>query len=130
MDGVAFDPWQFYAISDSECLTRYNITPRLGPPTYKSDTEVICTSYYSRLNPLEHGEVRQSVCLSVYISTVYLCVCPYSLSRQNKNPLEQEKVKQVVCFCTCLTMYLSICPLPLSQSLTDFVSDFSLPLPV
>ncbi|XP_030612396.1 laminin subunit alpha-1 [Archocentrus centrarchus] len=61
LDGVSFDPWQFYAISDSECLSRYNITPRLGPPTYKSDTEVICTSYYSKLNPLEHGEIHTSL---------------------------------------------------------------------
>uniref|UniRef100_A0A3Q3N9Y2 Laminin subunit alpha-1 n=1 Tax=Mastacembelus armatus TaxID=205130 RepID=A0A3Q3N9Y2_9TELE len=61
LDGMTFDPWQFYAISDSECLTRYNITPRLGAPTYKSDTEVICTSYYSRLNPLEHGEIHTSL---------------------------------------------------------------------
>uniref|UniRef100_A0A3P8UH74 Laminin, alpha 1 n=1 Tax=Amphiprion percula TaxID=161767 RepID=A0A3P8UH74_AMPPE len=61
LDGVSFDPWQFYAISDSECLTRYNMTPRLGPPTYQSDTEVICTSYYSRLNPLEHGEIHTSL---------------------------------------------------------------------
>uniref|UniRef100_UPI0037E85A5F laminin subunit alpha-1 n=1 Tax=Semicossyphus pulcher TaxID=241346 RepID=UPI0037E85A5F len=61
LDGVTFDPWQFYAISDSECLTHYNVTPRLGPPTYKSDKEVICTSYYSRLNPLEHGEIHTSL---------------------------------------------------------------------
>ncbi|KAL6097440.1 lama1 [Pungitius sinensis] len=61
LDGVTFDPWQFYALSDSECLSRYNMTPRLGPPTYKSDTEVICTSYYSRLNPLEHGEIHTSL---------------------------------------------------------------------
>uniref|UniRef100_A0A8C2X536 Laminin, alpha 1 n=1 Tax=Cyclopterus lumpus TaxID=8103 RepID=A0A8C2X536_CYCLU len=61
LDGVTFDPWQFYAISDSECLSRYNMTPRLGPPTYKTDTEVICTSYYSRLNPLEHGEIHTSL---------------------------------------------------------------------
>ncbi|KAM7389954.1 hypothetical protein PAMA_008234 [Pampus argenteus] len=61
LDGVTYDPWQFYAISDSECLSRYNITPRLGPPTYKRDMEVICTSYYSRLNPLEHGEIHTSL---------------------------------------------------------------------
>ncbi|KAM4718072.1 laminin subunit alpha-1 isoform 2-T2 [Anableps anableps] len=61
LDGVTFDPWQYYAISDSECLHRYHITPRLGPPTYRSDTEVICTSYYSRLNPLEHGEIHTSL---------------------------------------------------------------------
>uniref|UniRef100_A0A673Z2H1 Laminin, alpha 1 n=1 Tax=Salmo trutta TaxID=8032 RepID=A0A673Z2H1_SALTR len=61
MDGVDYTPWQYYAISDTECLTRYNITPRLGPPTYKRDDEVICTSYYSRLVPLEHGEIHTSL---------------------------------------------------------------------
>ncbi|XP_067107794.1 laminin subunit alpha-1 [Osmerus mordax] len=61
LDGVEFTPWQYYAISDTECLTHYNITPRLGPPTYKRDDEVICTSYYSRLVPLEHGEIHTSL---------------------------------------------------------------------
>ncbi|XP_019743054.1 laminin subunit alpha-1 [Hippocampus comes] len=60
-DGVSFEPWQFYAISDSECLSRYNVAPRVGPPTYKGDSEVICTSYYSRLEPLEHGEIHTSL---------------------------------------------------------------------
>ncbi|XP_077208858.1 laminin subunit alpha-1 isoform X1 [Paroedura picta] len=61
VDGIEFSPWQYYAISDTECLTRYNVTPRLGPPTYKRDNEVICTSYYSRLVPLEHGEIHTSL---------------------------------------------------------------------
>ncbi|XP_062987367.1 laminin subunit alpha-1 [Elgaria multicarinata webbii] len=61
VDGAEFSPWQYYAISDTECLTRYNVTPRLGPPTYKRDDEVICTSYYSRLVPLEHGEIHTSL---------------------------------------------------------------------
>uniref|UniRef100_A0A4X2M801 Laminin subunit alpha-1 n=1 Tax=Vombatus ursinus TaxID=29139 RepID=A0A4X2M801_VOMUR len=61
LDGAEFTPWQYYAISDTECLTRYNVTPRLGPPTYKRDDEVICTSYYSRLVPLEHGEIHTSL---------------------------------------------------------------------
>ena len=59
VDGVKFSPWQYYAVRDTECLTHYNITPRRGPPTYRADDEVICTSYYSRLVPLEHGEVRR-----------------------------------------------------------------------
>ncbi|XP_069778449.1 laminin subunit alpha-1 isoform X2 [Narcine bancroftii] len=61
IDGVKFEPWQYYATSDTECLTRYNIIPRIGPPTYKRDDEVICTSYYSRLVPLEHGEIHTSL---------------------------------------------------------------------
>ncbi|KAG8521110.1 Laminin subunit alpha-1, partial [Galemys pyrenaicus] len=61
LDGIHFSPWQYYAVSDTECLTRYNITPRRGPPTYRADDEVICTSYYSRLVPLEHGEIHTSL---------------------------------------------------------------------
>ncbi|KAG8133482.1 hypothetical protein E2320_011294 [Naja naja] len=61
VNGIEFNPWQYYAISDTECLTRYNVTPRLGPPTYKKDNEVICTSYYSKLVPLEHGEIHTSL---------------------------------------------------------------------
>ncbi|XP_012581228.1 PREDICTED: laminin subunit alpha-1 [Condylura cristata] len=61
LDGTHFSPWQYYAVSDTECLTRYNITPRRGPPTYRADDEVICTSYYSRLVPLEHGEIHTSL---------------------------------------------------------------------
>ncbi|KAM3839038.1 laminin subunit alpha-1 [Vipera latastei] len=61
VNGIEFSPWQYYAISDTECLTRYNVTPRLGPPTYKKDDEVICTSYYSKLVPLEHGEIHTSL---------------------------------------------------------------------
>ncbi|KAM8966911.1 laminin subunit alpha-1 [Pelodytes ibericus] len=61
VDGTEFTPWQYYAISDSECLSRYNVTPRIGTPTYKRDDEVICTSFYSKLVPLEHGEIHASL---------------------------------------------------------------------
>lgn len=57
IDGVTFEPWQYYAITDTECLTRFNITPRTGPPSYTRDDEVICTSFYSKIPPLENGEV-------------------------------------------------------------------------
>ncbi|KAF7254774.1 Laminin subunit alpha-2 [Varanus komodoensis] len=56
LDGVNYQPWQYYAITDTECLTRYNISPRTGPPSYAKDDEVICTSYYSKIHPLENGE--------------------------------------------------------------------------
>ncbi|XP_010077237.1 PREDICTED: laminin subunit alpha-2-like, partial [Pterocles gutturalis] len=61
LDGVDYQPWQYYAITDSECLTRYNIHPRPGTPSYIKDDEVICTSYYSKIHPLENGEVRSDV---------------------------------------------------------------------
>ncbi len=42
------------------CIGSYGVEPREGKPTYQSDSEVICTSFYSKLNPLEDGEVLYS----------------------------------------------------------------------
>ncbi|KAF7660100.1 hypothetical protein LDENG_00288180 [Lucifuga dentata] len=61
IDGVTFEPWQYYAITDTECLTRFNINPRRGPPSYNRDDEVICTSFYSKIHPLENGEIHTSL---------------------------------------------------------------------
>ena len=60
LDGTDFQPWQYFAQSDSECWSRYNIPPTIGIPRYKADNEVICTSFYSKLNPLTDGEVRSA----------------------------------------------------------------------
>ncbi|XP_069370850.1 laminin subunit alpha-2 isoform X9 [Paralichthys olivaceus] len=61
IDGVTFEPWQYYAITETECLTRFNINPRRGPPSYTRDDEVICTSFYSKIHPLENGEIHTSL---------------------------------------------------------------------
>ncbi|XP_040016242.2 laminin subunit alpha-2 isoform X5 [Gasterosteus aculeatus] len=61
IDGVTFEPWQYYAITDTECLTRFSINPRTGPPSYTRDDEVICTSFYSKIHPLENGEIHTSL---------------------------------------------------------------------
>ncbi|XP_038582234.1 laminin subunit alpha-2 isoform X4 [Micropterus salmoides] len=61
IDGVTFEPWQYFAITDTECLTRFNINPRTGPPSYTRDDEVICTSFYSKIHPLENGEIHASL---------------------------------------------------------------------
>ncbi|XP_073532164.1 laminin subunit alpha-2 isoform X6 [Phyllobates terribilis] len=61
LDGISYKPWQYYAITDSECLTRYNIVPRPGVPSYMQDDEVICTSHYSKIHPLENGEIHTSL---------------------------------------------------------------------
>uniref|UniRef100_A0A3B4B9C9 Laminin subunit alpha 2 n=1 Tax=Periophthalmus magnuspinnatus TaxID=409849 RepID=A0A3B4B9C9_9GOBI len=61
IDGVTFEPWQYYAITDTECLTRFNINPRTGIPSYTRDDEVICTSFYSKIHPLENGEIHTSL---------------------------------------------------------------------
>uniref|UniRef100_A0A8C3RNL2 Laminin subunit alpha 2 n=1 Tax=Chelydra serpentina TaxID=8475 RepID=A0A8C3RNL2_CHESE len=61
LDGVNYQPWQYYAVTDTECLRRYHILPRRGPPSYAKDDEVICTSFYSKIQPLENGEIHTSL---------------------------------------------------------------------
>ncbi|GFU33502.1 laminin subunit alpha-1 [Nephila pilipes] len=61
LDGIIYKPWQYYALSDSECWEAYGIRPTIGQPHYRTDDEVICTSYYSKLDPLENGEIHTSL---------------------------------------------------------------------
>ncbi|XP_077565318.1 laminin subunit alpha-2 isoform X2 [Stigmatopora nigra] len=61
IDGETFEPWQYFALTETECLTRFNMNPRTGPPSYTKDDEVICTSFYSKIHPLENGEIHTSL---------------------------------------------------------------------
>ncbi|XP_036269558.1 laminin subunit alpha-2 isoform X2 [Pipistrellus kuhlii] len=61
LDDIEYKPWQYHAVTDTECLTLYNIYPRTGPPSYSKDDEVICTSFYSKIHPLENGEIHISL---------------------------------------------------------------------
>ncbi|KAA0201527.1 hypothetical protein HAZT_HAZT005418 [Hyalella azteca] len=61
LDGKQYSPWQYYAVSDRACRDTYGIAPTPGRPRYTHDTEVICTSYFSRLTPFEGGEVHTSL---------------------------------------------------------------------
>ena len=66
VDGKVWAPWQFFAISDEECWHAYGVEPKVGKPnSFGYDEEVICTSYYSKLEPLENGEV------SIYLINQY-----------------------------------------------------------
>ncbi|XP_023288862.1 laminin subunit alpha-1-like [Orussus abietinus] len=58
IDGEIFLPWQYYAPSDEECWGRYSVPPVAGKPVYLDDTEVICTSFYSKPTPMENGEIH------------------------------------------------------------------------
>lgn len=59
VDGINYSPWQYFAITDEDCEKIYNVRAVEGKPSYDylRDDEVRCTSYFSKLNPLENGEV-------------------------------------------------------------------------
>ena len=43
--------------TDSDCELYYNITASKFPVDFYADDQVLCTSYYSKLNPLENGQI-------------------------------------------------------------------------
>ncbi|XP_045065442.1 laminin subunit alpha-5 isoform X2 [Coregonus clupeaformis] len=56
--GETYQPWQFFASSKRDCIERF------GQQTIErinSDNDVICTTEYSRIVPLENGEVVVSL---------------------------------------------------------------------
>ncbi|RWS09264.1 Laminin subunit alpha-2-like protein, partial [Dinothrombium tinctorium] len=61
LDGVEYKPWQYYAMTNFECKRWFGLPALHGIPRYKSDDEVICTSYYSRGDDLEDGEIHTSL---------------------------------------------------------------------
>ncbi|KAI8787320.1 laminin subunit alpha-1 [Biomphalaria glabrata] len=61
LDGVNYEPWQYFAMTDRECRDTYRKRATVGVPTNLGDKEVICTSRYSSLTPLENGEIFVSL---------------------------------------------------------------------
>ncbi|VDK84796.1 unnamed protein product [Litomosoides sigmodontis] len=61
LDNISYQPWQYYAVSDAECLRQFDVPATTGVPRFTRDDEVICTSYYSKLDPLENGEIYTSL---------------------------------------------------------------------
>lgn len=57
VDGINYRPWQYFAMTDSDCWNLFGVMPSVGVPRYRTDDEVICTSAFSLLDPLENGEV-------------------------------------------------------------------------
>jgi hypothetical protein len=100
IDGEHFTPWQYFAITSLDCLREYGIQDTYGIPNYLTDDQVICTTRYSKINPLENGEV----CTTRYskinpLENGEVCITRYS----KINPLENGEV--------CTTRYSKINPL-------------------
>uniref|UniRef100_A0A8C4W263 Laminin subunit alpha-5 n=1 Tax=Gopherus evgoodei TaxID=1825980 RepID=A0A8C4W263_9SAUR len=56
--GLTYEPWQYFASSRRDCIEKF------GPNTVKritKDDDTICTTEYSRIVPLENGEIVVSL---------------------------------------------------------------------
>lgn len=47
LDGASFEPWQYHATSNMDCWEAYRVNPTAGRPTYQTDDQVICTSFFA-----------------------------------------------------------------------------------
>ncbi|CAD6189781.1 unnamed protein product [Caenorhabditis auriculariae] len=61
LDGENYEPWQFFAMQDAECMRQFGMPATTGVPRFQRDDEVHCTSEFSKLTPLENGEVHVSL---------------------------------------------------------------------
>uniref|UniRef100_A0A8C5TBM3 Laminin subunit alpha 3 n=1 Tax=Malurus cyaneus samueli TaxID=2593467 RepID=A0A8C5TBM3_9PASS len=52
--GKTYTPWQYFAHSKADCLERFGKEANLP---VRRDSDVLCTTEYSRILPLENGEV-------------------------------------------------------------------------
>ncbi|XP_048757989.2 laminin subunit alpha-2-like isoform X2 [Ostrea edulis] len=57
IDGITYQPWQYFGIRNRDCKKKYGIKASRRIPTYLRDDEVICTTKYSKIYPLENGEI-------------------------------------------------------------------------
>lgn len=57
-NGATYTPWQYFADSKSECMNHFNVLPT---DTIESDDQVICTTEYSKVLPVEGGEILLSL---------------------------------------------------------------------
>ncbi|KFO61539.1 Laminin subunit alpha-3, partial [Corvus brachyrhynchos] len=56
--GTTYTPWQYFAYSKADCLERFGKEANLA---VRRDSDVLCTTEYSRILPLENGEIVVSL---------------------------------------------------------------------
>jgi laminin, alpha 1/2 len=61
VDGEAYDVWQYFGANEVDCQKRFNISANNANYIFKHDSEVICSTQFSKLIPLENGEAHVSL---------------------------------------------------------------------
>uniref|UniRef100_A0A8C0V620 Laminin subunit alpha 3 n=1 Tax=Cyanistes caeruleus TaxID=156563 RepID=A0A8C0V620_CYACU len=56
--GKTYTPWQYFAYSKADCLERFGKEANIP---VRRDSDVLCTTEYSRILPLENGEIVVSL---------------------------------------------------------------------
>lgn len=57
LDGDVFQPWQYFVTHEQDCARLFGLPATPGRPHYVTDTDVICTTFFSKMLPIENAEV-------------------------------------------------------------------------
>ncbi|OQV23620.1 Laminin subunit alpha-2 [Hypsibius exemplaris] len=60
-DGITYHPWMFFARTESECMELFGMTGTMGRAKFTTDDQVVCSTDYGRIHPLEDGEIHASL---------------------------------------------------------------------
>jgi len=58
VDGVAYKPWQYFAVSEAECSSRYNLSNQYNGNNNNDDDDVKCNTEFAQLSRLKYGEAK------------------------------------------------------------------------
>ncbi|XP_065226738.1 laminin subunit alpha lam-3-like [Planococcus citri] len=61
IDGVNYSPWQYFIGNEDDCWQKYSLPTTSGAAgsyAVQSDDEVLCSTFYSKIKPLEGGEIH------------------------------------------------------------------------
>ncbi|XP_033151119.1 laminin subunit alpha-1 isoform X1 [Drosophila mauritiana] len=61
LNGINFEPWQYFGLSDADCQRRWNLSGQNGKYVFQNDTEIICSTQFSKPGPLENGVLHASL---------------------------------------------------------------------
>uniref|UniRef100_A0A1B0D2T9 Uncharacterized protein n=1 Tax=Phlebotomus papatasi TaxID=29031 RepID=A0A1B0D2T9_PHLPP len=61
LDGVNYAAWQYFASSVHECERQFGMLGYTGKYIFREDTEVICSTQFGKVLPLENGEIHVSL---------------------------------------------------------------------
>jgi laminin subunit alpha-1 len=61
IDGIDYKPWQYFALSNTDCWKSYGTRPVTGAPHYRADDEVICVAYHPNMEVHQYGEIHVSL---------------------------------------------------------------------
>ncbi len=53
-NGLTYQPWQYFADTPSDCINFFNVSAN---KKIENDDDVVCTTDYSKVLPVEGGEV-------------------------------------------------------------------------